>query len=212
MPDSPSGASFQPDSLQQLESADPAAGIPLIDPPDASPTGDAALSFPLEVPPGRLGMAPDLEITYDSRGGDGWLGMGWDLSVPAVEVDTRFGVPRYDPDRETETYRLDGALLAPEAVRAAPVARSPERVFHRRVEGGFERIVRHGSRPRRLLVGGHRQGRRPLDLRPERRGPPGRLPGRRQRLPLVPGAGHRPPRQQRGLPLCPRPQGPGHGR
>jgi len=147
VPDSPSGASFQPDSLQELETADPAAGIPLIDPPDASPTGDAALSFPLEVPPGRLGMAPSLAITYDSRGGDGWLGVGWDLSVPAVEVDTRFGVPRYDPDRETETYRLDGALLAPEAARAAPVARSAEKVFHRRVEGGFERIVRHGADP-----------------------------------------------------------------
>ena len=147
VPDSPSGASFQPNSLQQLGTADPAAGIPLIAPPDASPTGDAALSFPLEVPPGRLGMAPDLAITYDSQGGDGWLGMGWDLGVPAVEVDTRFGVPRYDPARETETYRLDGALLAPEAVPAAPVPRSAERVFHRRVESAFERIVRHGSNP-----------------------------------------------------------------
>jgi RHS repeat-associated protein len=147
VPDSPSGENFQPDSLQALDTADPGAGITLIEPPEASPTGDARLTYPLELPPGRHGMEPELALSYDSRAGDGWLGLGWDLSASAIEVDTRFGVPRYDASRETETYALDGALLALEANRLEPVARTTDRTFHRRVEGEFQRIVRKGSGP-----------------------------------------------------------------
>lgn len=39
-------------------------------------TGDAALSMPLVVPPGRVGIEPSLAITYSSNGGDSVLGGG----------------------------------------------------------------------------------------------------------------------------------------
>ncbi|MFL6201629.1 MAG: toxin TcdB middle/N-terminal domain-containing protein [Thermoanaerobaculia bacterium] len=145
MPDEPEGESFEPNSLDELETADPAAEITLIEPPQAGPTGNADLSFPLTLPPGRQGLEPDLEVTYSSGAQNGWLGMGWDLALPAVEISTLFGVPRYDPIRETETYLLDGEQLAPVSDPAAP--RTAERAFTRRVEGSFERIVRHGSGP-----------------------------------------------------------------
>jgi len=145
VPDSPSGTSFEASSIADLAEPDPAAGITLIEAPTGSPSGDATLSFPLELPPGRRGMAPELELTYNSAGGNGWLGLGWELAASSIEVDTRFGVPRYDDAQETETYLLDGAFLAPTAHTGEP--RQAERIFTRRVEGSFERIVRHGSGP-----------------------------------------------------------------
>jgi RHS repeat-associated protein len=135
MPDEPSGANFSPNSLQELAKADPASEIVQIAPPEGGPTGDATLDFPLVVPPGRHGMQPELAVRYDSSGGDGWLGVGWDLRLPSIEISTLFGVPRYDGG---ERYLMDGEQLAPSG--------EPGR-FVRRAEGSFERILRKGTGP-----------------------------------------------------------------
>lgn len=147
VPDHPEPASLDPNSMQDIQAADPAEGINVIEAPGASSTGDAALSYPIEVPPGRKGMQPELSLDYSSSAGNGWLGMGWDLPTQSVGIDTRWGVPRYDARKETETYLLDGEQLTPLAHRGEPKDRTPEKVFHTRVEGGFDRIVRHGTSP-----------------------------------------------------------------
>jgi tetratricopeptide (TPR) repeat protein len=51
--------------------------------------------------------------------------MGWDLALPAIVVDTRRGVPRYDAGLETETYliALDGAHSLTLAPLPVPEAR-----------------------------------------------------------------------------------------
>jgi hypothetical protein len=135
LPDEPASANLAPDSMQELAKADPAAGIVRIEPPVGGSQGSARLDFPITVPPGRLGLEPELAVRYDSDRANGWTGIGWDLSVPSVEVSTLFGVPRYDGGEE---YVLEGDRLA--------AAGEPGR-FVRRVEGRFQRIVRHGSRP-----------------------------------------------------------------
>jgi hypothetical protein len=142
LPDHPSGTSFAPNSIKELKLGDAAAGITLIEPPAAGPTGGAEISFPLQLPPGRRGMAPKLTVTYSSDAGNGWMGLGWNLATSAIEVDTLFGVPRYSATTETETYRLDGAFLTP---TDPDTSRQSERTFVRRVENSFERIVRHGD-------------------------------------------------------------------
>ena len=68
--------------------------------------------------------------------------------TPSITIDTRWGVPRYDGGLETETHRLNGEELTPVAHRTQLTARSAEKVFHTRVEGRFQRIVRHGDNPR----------------------------------------------------------------
>ncbi|MEN3304441.1 MAG: hypothetical protein V7603_643 [Micromonosporaceae bacterium] len=147
VPDHPQDTSFNPTQIKNLQAGDPGAGVNLMAPPVASGTGEARLSYPIEVPPGRAGLQPQLSVAYNSAGGDGWLGLGWDLALPAITVDTRWGVPRYDGGLETETYLLDGEQLTPVANRGPPPARSSEKVFHPRVEGSFTRIVRHGTGP-----------------------------------------------------------------
>ncbi|WDN56123.1 SpvB/TcaC N-terminal domain-containing protein [Streptomyces clavuligerus] len=146
-PEGPEGTSFNPNQIKDIKAADPGAGINLVQAPTANNQGDARLSYPITVPKGRGGLQPALAVTYSSSGGNGWTGAGWDVVTPQITVDTRWGVPRYDAAEETESYLLNGEQLTPLAHRGALQSRSTDKVFHTRVEGRFERIVRHGGRP-----------------------------------------------------------------
>ena len=135
VPEHPEALLLNANTISEIRAGDPGAGIRRIDPPGGSSLGDAVLSYPLELPPGRKGVAPRLELRYNSSGGNGWLGLGWDVAVSSVSVNTKFGTPRYDG---SETYLLDGQELI----------HDPERgCFRARVEGAFMRIVRHGDSP-----------------------------------------------------------------
>lgn len=93
-------------------------------------------------------MQPGLAIQYNSGGGNGWLGLGWDLSIPSISIDNRWGVPRYDGANESETYIMSGEMLSPIAHRGPWVARVAERQFFPRVEGSYSIIKRHGKTPK----------------------------------------------------------------
>lgn len=54
--------------------------------------GNMSYSIPLEVPAGRNGMEPALTLKYQSSKGDGWLGVGWDLEVGAIQRSSIGGV------------------------------------------------------------------------------------------------------------------------
>ena len=47
-------------------------------------SGALNYSVPIEVPPGRNGMQPNLALTYHSGRRNGWVGVGWDLSVGTI--------------------------------------------------------------------------------------------------------------------------------
>lgn len=147
VPDHPEALSYNSTSIKDIKAADPSSGINLIDAPSANSTGDARIGVPIEVPPGRNGMEPEINIGYTSGGGNGWLGLGWDLQLPAITIDTRWGVPRYDAALETETYLMGGEQLTPVAHRGVFQPRTAEKIFHTRVEGGFAKIIRHGNQP-----------------------------------------------------------------
>jgi hypothetical protein len=127
-----------------LQYADPTEGLALVDPPAQNNGGSAQLSYPLIVPHGR-GLTPELALDYDSGAEDGWVGMGWDLSVGEISVDTEFGAPRFLSDKESESYVLDGAMLVPNALGESYAPRNPgDRAdYTRKVETEYEQIVRH---------------------------------------------------------------------
>ncbi len=147
VPDHPTPVSFNPTSIKDIKAADPGAQINLIAEPRPNNFGAANLHYPIQVPPGRDGMEPQLDVVYNSAGENGWMGLGWNLSMASIVVDTRWGVARYDDAQETETYMLGGEQLTPGAHRGALQARAPEKQFHTRVEGRFLNIMRHGDHP-----------------------------------------------------------------
>ena len=76
--------------------ADPTEGLSQVAPPEGNSTGSAQLEYPLVLPKGR-GMTPELALTYESGGASSWAGLGWDLSVGDISVDTQWGSPLFCP-------------------------------------------------------------------------------------------------------------------
>ena len=157
-PESPETEGFTPTMMNDIKIANPATGLNIISPPTANNRGSANLSFPIETPPARNGMAPNLVISYNSDVTNGLLGEGWDLNIPTISVDTRWGVPRYNNTKETETYLLNGAMLCASKNGNLVLAhrtdfnttdfnRVSDRQFYTRIGGDFSRIIRKGDSP-----------------------------------------------------------------
>ena len=153
-PEMPETQAFVPTQMSGLEAANPLAGYSTIAPPEPNNMGPANLTYPIQVPVGRGGMQPHIMLTYNSNGGNGVCGMGWDLQIPCISVETRWGVPLYDADYETETYLFNGEQLLVNHDSLPTFARSYEirdtnytKRFYPRVEGSFDSILRHGTSP-----------------------------------------------------------------
>ncbi len=130
----PAGCACGPE--RQVQSSKPIACRPqhdrhAISPPLASKTivagtipasfavtdsGDAAMSMPLEVPPGRAGVEPSLAISYSSSSGDGVLGTGFSITGASsitrcpktMAIDGEIRAVQYDVD---DALCLDGKRL-----------------------------------------------------------------------------------------------------
>jgi hypothetical protein len=149
VPEMPETKEFTPTSIKELQAADPSSGIQMIQAPTANSQGTANVSYPIQVPAGRQGLQPNLSINYSSEGGNGLLGMGWDMQIPAITVDTKWGVPRYNADLETEGYLLNGEELLPSARLDGflPRCTTGTKQFYPRIEGAYDSIVRYGMGP-----------------------------------------------------------------
>ncbi|MEN2436666.1 SpvB/TcaC N-terminal domain-containing protein [Weeksellaceae bacterium A-14] len=157
VPESPETGSYAPNSIKNIKAADPVSGIVSIAAPTPNNQGTVSTSFPIKLPAGRQGMQPSLSVNYSSDGGNGWMGMGWDLSIPAITIDTRWGVPRYDATKETEIYTIAGEQLTfkdgnnyvmPNRIEGFDKNRLPDGTqFYPRIEGAYNKIIRHGSSP-----------------------------------------------------------------
>ena len=152
-PESPETQGFTPTMMSDLQAADPAKKIQIIEAPQANANGSAMLQYSLEMPPARNNMAPELKLQYSSDAASGWLGEGWNLATSSISVDTRWGVPRYNKKNETETYLLDGQMLLEEGVGLAhrnpgqPRPNKEKVTFYPRKENAFSKIERIGKDP-----------------------------------------------------------------
>jgi len=95
-----------------------------------SDSGAATYTIPIQVPPGTGGMQPALALSYNSQGGYGPLGVGWNLSgLSAItrcpntyaQDAKKIGI-NYDTDASNDNYCLDGVRLIEVARRPVPQA------------------------------------------------------------------------------------------
>jgi hypothetical protein len=96
-------------------------------------SGLPSLEYPIAVPPGRAGHAPELALHYHAGAGAGVLGLGWSLDLPAIERSPRAGIPRPgEPAVWTLRHLGDGEELT----ETAPG------VYRQRIEQGAPILVR----------------------------------------------------------------------
>jgi len=58
--------------------------------------GTASFSIPLPFSPNsRNGFSPQLSLSYNSRAGNGFFGIGWDIDLPSIQRRTDKKLPRY---------------------------------------------------------------------------------------------------------------------
>lgn len=110
-PEASTTSSFMPTMMSDIKAVNPSAAMTIIAPPSVSQRGNANISYPIRIPAGRNGMQPSVGLSYSNEGGNGWLGLGWSMSMPSVSLDTRWGVPTFDPNGESELYSLGGEML-----------------------------------------------------------------------------------------------------
>uniref|UniRef100_UPI0005C57228 SpvB/TcaC N-terminal domain-containing protein n=1 Tax=Prevotella conceptionensis TaxID=340486 RepID=UPI0005C57228 len=148
VPESPETQNYVPTGIAELKAADPAAGITTVNAPTPNQSGTASLGYAFELPKGRGSMQPAVGLQYGSDGGSSYVGYGWSLPVQSVDIETRWGVPRFDIEHESESYLLMGTKLGDRTYRTAELpGRAKDKRFKPLVEGGFARIIGKGDLP-----------------------------------------------------------------
>jgi len=101
-------------------------------------TGSATLSIPLEVPPGRGGIQPNLALMYNSSLRNGVFGVGWSLELGAIQRSTKNGPPTYNDATDKFVLMQNGSTQ--ELVYDIATQRyMPE------IEGAFMKIQKFGN-------------------------------------------------------------------
>jgi len=112
---------------------------------EVSETGAAVYTIPIAVPPGTAGLEPKLTLQYNSRSGNGLLGVGWSLGgLPAIvrcpktiAQDGARGGINYDAN---DRFCLEGERLV--AILGTYGADGTE---YRTEREGFSKVVSYGS-------------------------------------------------------------------
>jgi RHS repeat-associated protein len=102
----PSGSAFQVPSLELPKGGGALRGLDeqyAVNPAN----GTLSLSIPLPVASAR-GFVPGLSLGYDSGGGNGVAGLGWDIRPPAVTRRTDKQLPQYKDAENSDTFSLSG--------------------------------------------------------------------------------------------------------
>lgn len=108
--------------------------------------GTANLTIPFPSTPGRSGFTPALSLFYNSGSGNSEFGLGWGLSLSAIQRKTDKKLPRYHDESESDVFLLADAedlvpLLDASGNKVIQVSGNYTIKYYRpRIEGLFARI------------------------------------------------------------------------
>jgi RHS repeat-associated protein len=115
-------------------------------------TGLATLDVPIATSEARASFGPKLSLAYNSGGGNGPFGFGWQLTLPSITRKTEKGLPQYRDAAESDVFIMSNTEdLTPAMVQAADRSWSADEFqrgafqvkrYRPRVEGMFARIER----------------------------------------------------------------------
>ncbi len=113
---------------------------------DVSQTGEARYSIPIFTPPGTGEMTPRLALTYGHRGGNGLLGVGWNISgLSAItrcpKTWAQDGAPRTVKLDYNDRFCLDGNQLKWDS---GGTYGYPNAVYRTELET-FARVISYGT-------------------------------------------------------------------
>jgi len=83
------------------------------DPSDRSVGRNGELNFALRMPRFPAVLSPEIYPVYNSRGGDGVMGMGWSLAVPSLHLDLTTRKDLIDVTAARMAEELDGNQMGP---------------------------------------------------------------------------------------------------
>ena len=79
-------------------------------------TGSFSTGVNIYTPPGRKGIEPKINLSYNSSGPNSWLGVGWGLGFGSISRSTKDGVPSYD---SSDTFVISFQGVSSELVEIA---------------------------------------------------------------------------------------------
>jgi len=110
----------------------------LVTTPEASPfTGALGYRIPIETPPGRNGIAPNLALTYSSQARNGLAGVGWTIDLGSIQRNTRYGLS-YAADG-------DGAYVASINGSTVDLVLMSGSCYQSKIEGTFSKYCLNQS-------------------------------------------------------------------
>ena len=130
----------------------PSVAIPLqawvgMIPGSPSVEGGAAIyRIPIEVPPGRAGMTPEISLAYSSRNGNGVAGMGWSISTRSTIYRCPRTLAQDGGNRTVQHNQYDRLCLDGQRLVASNDASYGKDSSEYRTEiDQFARIILHGG-------------------------------------------------------------------
>src|SRR5262249_47403097 len=97
-------------------------------------TGALNMTYPITIPPGRNNLKPDVDLIYNSQGGEpqGIFGAGWTISIPYIEHFNKTGIEKFFNASTTGYFisSLDGELATTTA-SSSYVARTENGNFNK---------------------------------------------------------------------------------
>jgi hypothetical protein len=81
-----------------------------------------------------------LDLVYNSQAGNGWLGIGWDLSVGSIQRSTSKGVPTYIDSKDTFIFNLSGQSQELVSIGTGSDTYGPYTEYRAQIESSFTRF------------------------------------------------------------------------
>ncbi len=112
-------------------------------------SGSLNYQIPIVVAPARGNSQPKIALSYNSRNGNGWCGVGWSLEMGYIERDTRNGVPVLYPADNSPPVQYDdskGFVFSLNGMTSRLVQDpNTTNLYHAHVEGGFLQFIKNGD-------------------------------------------------------------------